>query len=159
MGGSLHEDGEGVSGDDGGGDGSGVVGVEGAGGVAGDAVSGVVCGRLFRRAKAGLRRACRWRADVCIVPSMAQVLRSVWHFLHVPTLTHREPPPSDSFFQLTYSGPPLHFEHSEIRQTRRGIRKQTFRHYDISQGYPFEMSLHRSFAGGTRVGLRPHTTL
>ena len=40
-----------------------------------------------------------------------------------------------------------------------GFANRTFRHYDISQGYPSEMSLHMSFAGGTRVGLRPHTTL
>jgi hypothetical protein len=36
----------------------------------------------------------------------------------------------------------LNFEHSYFNflATRRGIRKSTFRHYDISQGYPSEMS-------------------
>ena len=44
--------------------------------------------------------------------------------------------------------------------TRRGIRKSTFRHYDISQGYPFEMSWSHDGVrvGGTRVGLRVRPT-
>ena len=36
-----------------------------------------------------------------------------------------------------------------------GFANRTFRHYDISQGYPFDMSLHMSFVGGTRVGSSP----
>ena len=43
--------------------------------------------------------------------------------------------------------------------TRRGTRKSTFRHYDTSQGYPSEMSLHiplhKSFAGGQEWGCAP----
>ena len=67
----------------------------------------------------------------------------------------------DSIPHATSSGRPLELNTPNLA-TRRRTRKSTFRHYDISQGYPSEMSFYKSFVGGTctRVGVAtPHAAL
>ena len=75
--------------------------------------------------------------------------REYW-WTGAPSLTHTVLVSSTYIF-----GRPPSILNTPNLATRRGTRKSTFRHYDISQGYPFEMS----FCGRYKGGRSPHTPL
>jgi hypothetical protein len=112
-----------------------------------------VAGRCFsRRSPVELR-------TICVLPDLGAARRD--------TPRRRGGAPRRYLaFQPTFSDRPSILNTPNLA-IRRGTRKSTFRHYDISQGYPSEMSFKRVFSrlalvqGGryTRVGLRPHTPL